>query len=149
MPRVRTSAKKLSKTRDLRRALVRTLATNLVYEKSITTTRSRAKTVIPYVERLVSRAKRGQLHHRRYVRSRLDTVEATHELFDVIAPQMKRDSGFLRIKTAGSKVGDGTPIVRVSFVDEISDKVVSKPVESVKTAQSPKNKSVKKVLKKL
>lgn len=125
---VRSIDRKLSRERDQRRLLIRTLATQLVMHKSITTSRPRAKVLVPYIERIVARGQKGGLHARRYVRARLDTVEATHEVLDIIAPQSKRGSGFVRSKRAGFKVGDNTPLVTVSFVDTFN------PDAEVKTA---------------
>lgn len=130
MPRLRTIDRKLSRETDARGLLVRTLATQLVMRGTITTGRPRAKATLPYAERLVARAKRGDLTARRYVRSHLDTVEAAHRLVDVIAPQMKRDSGFIRLKPALSRVGDGSPQATLSFVDEIKDQPA--PVKPIK-----------------
>lgn len=121
MPRLRSVDRKLSRATDARGVLVQTLATQLVMNGSLTTGRSRAKVVLPYSERLVSRAKRGDLAARRYVLARLDTTEAANRLVDVIAPQMKRDSGFVRFKAAPSRVGDDSPQATLSFVDEVKD----------------------------
>lgn len=141
MPRLRTIERKLSRARDARGLLRRTLAAQLIMEGQITTSKPRAKVVLPLAERLTSRAKRGDLTARRYVLAHLNDVEATHRLVDVIAPQMKRDSGFIRLKNAPARVGDGSPQATLSFVDEIKDvpvpaKTVKKPAARPKTTAS-------------
>lgn len=137
----RSINRKLSRARDHRRLLIRTLATQLVMHKSITTTMPRARVLRPYIERLVSRGQRGDLHARRYVRARLDTVEATHELIDVIAKQSARKGGYVRVKKAGFKAGDNTPLARVSFVDSFSAEVITKKptTETKKTTTTRKS----------
>jgi len=146
MPRLRSIERKLSRQADARGLLVRTLATQLIMHGTITTSRPRAKAVLPYVERVISRAKRGDLTARRYARQRLDTTEATHRLVDVIAPQLKRDSGFVRLKSAPARVGDGSPQASLSFVDEIKDmpvpaKPAKKPAPKTKPPAKTKPKS--------
>jgi hypothetical protein len=76
------------------------------------------------------------LSARRYVLKHLNDVEATHRLVDVIAPQMKRDSGFVRPKAAPSRAGDGSPQVALSFVDEIKE--TPRPVKPVKKPAAKK-----------
>jgi large subunit ribosomal protein L17 len=127
--------RKLRRERDQRRALLKGLATQLVEHGSITTTLPRAKELVPYVEVLVTKAKRGDLHNRRQVISDLTTTEAAHKLVDEIAPQLsKRNGGYLRIKKAGSRVGDNAGLAKVSFVDEL------KPVEAAEPEIKPATK---------
>lgn len=137
MATARSIDRKLSRGRDHRRLLIRNLATDLVLHKSITTTVPKAKVLVPYIERLVSRGRRGGLHARRYVRARLDTVEATHELVDVISAQSKRDSGHVRLVRAGTRAGDNAPLATVSFVDTFNQ-------DSPATTTSPKPAAKKK-----
>lgn len=138
MPRLRTIDRKLSRGKDHRRILIRTLATQLIMHKTIKTNYTRAKVLVPYVERLISKAKRGDLASRRYARARLDTVEATHILLDEIAPQIKRDSGFVRVKPSPPKSGDNTKMSIISFVDEFSSgsTSVSPPITNSKTTKT-------------
>lgn len=143
MPRLRSIERKLSRQADARGLLLRTLATQLIMHGVITTSRPKAKALLPYVERVISRAKRGDLTARRYARQHLDTTEAAHRLVDVIAPQLKRDSGFVRLKAAPARVGDGSPQATLSFVDEIKDIPVpaqptKKPAPKAKTPAKPK-----------
>lgn len=142
MPRLRLKNRKLSRQSDQRRVLIRTLATQLIEHQAITTSRVRAKALVPYVERIVSSARRGDISARRFVRSRVDTVWATNHLVDTIAPQMKRQSGFLRITPAGSKVGDNTTLVQVSFVDPIDSSSKNKNKETSTTTVKAKQISI-------
>ncbi len=140
--------KKLGRERDQRRALVKGLATALVEYESIRTTRPKAKAMVPYTEKLITKARKGDLHSRRQVVSGLTTVTAAHKLVDDIAPKLgSRTSGYLRIVPVGSRVGDNAQMVQVSFVDDLSEQPSSKKVKSVKTPESTaKSKSEKKTV---
>jgi len=127
--------RKLSRKRDQRSALLRNLATSLIEYRSIDTTLPKAKEVLPYVERLVSKAKVGGLHNRRQIIAALDTIYAVDELFDVIVPALKRDSGFLRIEKTDTRKGDNAQMARVSFVDDTT--VKSQPKSSKATTKTP------------
>lgn len=132
---------KLQRKRDQRNALVKNLANSLILEESITTTRPKAKTVVPYVEKLITHAKKNTLHGRRIIISSLDTLEAAHKLQDVIAPATgARSSGYLRIERSTSRKGDNTQLATISFVDAIPE-AQSEPKKSSddkKTAAQPK-----------
>jgi large subunit ribosomal protein L17 len=122
--------RKLGRKRDERRRLLMNLATSLVLDEHLTTTRAKAKELVPYVERLVSKARKGDLHNRRQVIAGLMRDDAAAKLVDSLAPQMQRDSGFVRIKPAGKRQGDGSELRRVSFVDEF------KAIESTEKKKS-------------
>lgn len=112
--------RKFGRERDQRKALIKGLATQLVTHGAIETTLQKAKEVVPYVEVLITKAKRGDLHNRRQVISSLSTTAAAHKLVDDIAPQLGgRTSGHLRIKRTRARVGDNAELARVSFVDEL------------------------------
>lgn len=112
--------RKFSRQKDQRRALVKGLASNLIEHGKITTTTPKAKELVPYVEKLITKAKKGDLHNRRQVISKLANVETGHKLVDEIAPQLtKRDSGHLRITKQDNRRGDNAQLATVSFVDEI------------------------------
>ena len=81
--------RKFHRERDQRRALIKSLAESLVKYESIETTLPKAKEIVPYVERLITKAKKGDLHNRRQVISSLQTVETAHKLVDDIAPKLK------------------------------------------------------------
>lgn len=129
--------KKLSRVRDTRKALVRNLAVSLIEEEGITTTLSKAKVVVPFVEKLITKAKIGDLHRRRQIISRLGDELTANKLVDEIAPKLgKRTSGHLRITKGGLRRGDGTQVASVEFVDDLSeDKKDTQPKAKVSKAQ--------------
>jgi large subunit ribosomal protein L17 len=91
------SSRKLHRERDQRTALLRGLARSLVLHQSIETTYAKAKEVVPFMERLITKAKKGDLHNRRQIIAALGSVEASHKLVDELAPKLtKRTSGHLR-----------------------------------------------------
>lgn len=134
--------RKFHRERDQRRALLKGLADSLVKYETIETTLPKAKEIVPYVEKLITKAKKNDLHNRRQVISGLQTVESAHKLVDEIAPKLgARDSGHLRIKRTTLRRGDNTQMARVSFVDDLQAAPVAKAVATpvaTKTAAKPK-----------
>ena len=112
--------RKFGRETDQRQALVRGLMCSLIKYQSITTTLARAKEIRRSTEKLITIAKKGGLANRRLLIARLDSIEAADLLMDVIAPQIKRDSGYLKIERAGYRKGDNAEMGTISFVDEIS-----------------------------
>lgn len=111
--------RKFGRETDQRRALQRGLMRALIEHQSITTTLARAKEIRRGTEKLVTIAKKGGLANRRLLISRLDDIKTADLLMDAIAPQIKRDSGYLRIERAGFRKGDNTEMATISFVDDI------------------------------
>ena len=141
--------RKLGRQRDQRIALIRSLSVALIEHGSIETTLPKAKELRPDFEKLVSKAKKGDLHNRRMVVSALNSVIAAHKLVDQIAPAMNRTSGYLRIERTSLRRGDNTQMARISFVDDINAKAkpAEKPAEAKATkapAKKPAAKGVKK-----
>ncbi len=119
---------KFHREKDQREALIESLAEALIIHGSIVTTLPKAKAVVPYVEKLITKAKKGDLHNRRQVLSALQTVSSTHKLVDEIAPKLTgRTSGHLRITKEANRRGDNAPMARVSFVDDLKEAPVAKP----------------------
>jgi large subunit ribosomal protein L17 len=113
--------RKFGRERDQRRALIKNLANSLVTKESIQTTLPKAKELSSYVEKLITKAKKGDLHSRRQIISSLDTKEAAHKLVDEIAPKLKgRNSGHLRIEKGDLRRGDGAQMAKISFVDDLT-----------------------------
>lgn len=112
--------RKFGRERDQRRALIRSLSIALIEHGSIETTLPKAKDLRPNFEKLVSKARKGDLHNRRLIVSTLASVPAAHKLVDQIAPAMQRTSGFLRIERTVLRRGDNAQMARISFVDDIS-----------------------------
>ncbi|HSH31392.1 MAG TPA: 50S ribosomal protein L17 [Candidatus Saccharimonadales bacterium] len=110
-------AKKLSLERDQRRALIRGQVTALVLHESITTTEAKAKTVAPYFERLVAKARKNDLHNGRQLRSFLLTENAVQKLIQELVPAFDgRQGGYTRVIKAGARRGDNAPMAVVSLV---------------------------------
>lgn len=137
--------RKFHRERDQRKALIKGIADSLVKYESIETTLPKAKEVVPYVEKLITKAKKGDLHNRRQVISGLQTLESAHKLVDEIAPKLKgRNSGHLRIEKTTLRRGDNAQLARISFVDDLKNAPVAKPVAKVesKTEQKEAAKTV-------
>ncbi len=131
--------RKLHRERDQREALVKGLADSLVKYESIETTLPKAKEVVPYVEKLITKAKKGDLHNRRQIIADLQTLESAHKLVDQIAPKLKgRTSGHLRIEKTRLRRGDNTQMARVSFVDDLKEAPVAKKAAEPKKAEPKK-----------
>jgi large subunit ribosomal protein L17 len=120
--------KKFGRETDQRSALIKGLADSLIKYESIETTFTKAKEIVPYVEKLITKAKKGDLHNRRQIVSSLHTVESAHKLVDEIAPKLTaRNSGHLRVERTVVRRGDNVQLARVSFVDDLSAAPVAKP----------------------
>lgn len=130
--------RKFGRERDQRKALMKGLATSLVEHGEIETTLPKAKELVRVIEKLITKAKKGDLANRRHVIAGLSTQAAAFRLVDVIAPQlMGRTSGHVRVERTRIRVGDGTQMATISFVDEIKE--VEKPaVKAAKPAAKPK-----------
>ena len=112
--------RKLGRQRDQRRALLKGLATSLVMEESIETTLPKAKELVRYIEKLITKAKKSNLANRRAVIAGLSTQVAAVKLVDQIAPQLTgRTSGHIRVERTRLRVGDGAQMAIVEFVDEL------------------------------
>lgn len=112
--------RKLGRERDQRRALLKGLATSLVMEESIETTLPKAKELVRYIEKLITKAKKSNLANRRAVIAGLSTQVAAVKLVDQIAPQLTgRTSGHVRVERTPLRVGDGAQMAIVEFVDEL------------------------------
>jgi large subunit ribosomal protein L17 len=112
--------RKFGRKRDQRRALLKGLATSLVEHGKIETTFPKAKELVRYIEKLITKAKKGDLHNRRMVIAGLSTQAAAFKLVDEIAPQLTgRTSGHVRVERTRVRVGDGTQLATIGFVDEL------------------------------
>ena len=129
--------RKFHRERDQRNALVKGLAESLVRDEAIETTLPKAKELVPYAEKLITKAKKGDLHNRRQVLQGLSTVTSAHKLVDEIAPKLKgRDSGHLRIVKTRTRRGDNAQLARVSFVDDLKEAPVAKSAAATATPAS-------------
>ena len=116
--RHRVGHRKLQRTSSHRAALFRNMAAALIKHEQITTTTAKAKELRPYVEKLVTLAKKGGLSNRRLAHGRLLDDAQLVKLFDVIAPRYaSRDGGYCRIVKAGIRMSDAAQISIIEFVD--------------------------------
>lgn len=112
--------RKFGRERDQRRALLKGLATSLVDHGKIETTLPKAKELVRYIEKLITKAKKGDLANRRMVIAGLSTQAAAFKLVDEIAPQLTgRTSGHVRVTRTRLRVGDGAQMATIAFVDEL------------------------------
>ena len=118
--------RKFGRETDQRTALTRGLMRSLFKNKSISTTLAKAKEIRRPAEKLITIAKKGDLASRRLVIARLDDQFIGNDLVDNIAPQVKRNSGYLKIERTGFRRGDNAEMATISFVDEISEPVADK-----------------------
>jgi large subunit ribosomal protein L17 len=116
--RHRVGHRKLQRTSSHRTALFRNMAAALIKHEQITTTTAKAKELRPYVEKLVTLAKKGGLSNRRLAQSRLMDEVQLAKLFDVIGPRYaNRDGGYCRVVKAGIRMSDAAAIAVIEFVD--------------------------------
>lgn len=131
--------RKFGRERDQRRALIKGLADSLVKYESIETTLPKAKEIVPYMEKLVTKAKKGDLHNRRQIISKLQTLESAHKLVDELAPKLQsRSSGHLRIVRTKLRRGDNTQMAKVSFIlDETTAPAKTTTEKATPAAKKP------------
>ena len=120
--RHKSGGRKLQRTSAHRTALFRNMSASLIKHEQITTTVAKAKELRPYVEKLITLAKRGGLANRRLAMSRLMDETQLAKLFDVLAERYKdRNGGYTRIIKAGIRASDAAPIAIIEFVDRDVD----------------------------
>ena len=122
------------------RLILANLATSLFENDSITTTEAKAKRLRPLAERLVTFAKRGDLHARRRVMTVVRDKGVVHRLFTEIAPDMaERPGGYTRITKIGARKGDNAPMAVIELVREpIAKRATVKEAEAA-TKRSAKD----------
>lgn len=116
------SQRKLGRKTGHRNALFRNLAAALIKHEQISTTLPKAKELRPYIEKLITLAKRGGLSNRRLAQSRLQDDAQLKKLFDVLAERYAdRDGGYTRIIKAGFRDSDAAQMAIIEFVDRDVD----------------------------
>jgi large subunit ribosomal protein L17 len=116
--RHRIAGRSLSRDKDHRRALFRNLITELLRHERIETTEAKAKAVRADVEKMITLAKRGDVHARRLAARTILDPEIVKKLFDKLGPRYKdRRGGYTRMFKVGPRQGDGAPIVIMELVD--------------------------------
>jgi len=110
--------RKLNRTAEHRKAMFANMACSLIEHEQIKTTLPKAKELKPYVEKLITLAKRGDLHSRRLAAAQIRQDEAVKKLFDVLGARYKdRQGGYARVLKAGFRYGDMSPMAIVELVD--------------------------------
>ncbi|EKY30121.1 50S ribosomal protein L17 [Brevundimonas diminuta] len=110
--------RKLGRTVSHRQAMFANMAASLIKHEQITTTLPKAKELRPFVEKLVTLAKKGDLHARRQAISAVRDVPQVGKLFDTLAPRYaERNGGYIRIMKAGFRHGDNAAMAVIEFVD--------------------------------
>ena len=116
--RHRKKGRKLQRTASHRRAKLRNLATSLFRHERIETTTAKAKELRPYAERLITLARRGDLHARRLVARKIQDREVLGKLFDEISSRYaERPGGYTRILKLGNRKGDAAEISLIELVN--------------------------------
>ena len=120
--RHRNSGRKLNRTASHRKAMFANMAAALIEHEQIVTTLPKAKDLRPIVERLVTLAKRGDLHARRQAISAIRSIAGVKKLFETIGPRYKdRAGGYTRVLKAGFRHGDSAAVAVIEFVDRDVD----------------------------
>ncbi|WP_413220142.1 50S ribosomal protein L17 [Tritonibacter mobilis] len=110
--------RRLNRTHEHRKALFSNMAGSLIEHEQIKTTLPKAKELRPIIEKMITLAKRGDLHARRQVASKLKQDRYVVKLFEVLGPRYKnRHGGYVRILKAGFRYGDMAPMAIIEFVD--------------------------------
>ena len=114
--------RKLGRTTSHRTAMFANMAASLIKHEQITTTLPKAKELRPFVEKLVTLAKKGDLHARRQAISQVRDVPQVGKLFETLGPRYaERNGGYIRIMKAGFRYGDNAPMAVIEFVDRDVD----------------------------
>jgi large subunit ribosomal protein L17 len=114
--------RKLNRTAEHRKAMFANMAGSLIEHEQIKTTLPKAKELRPVVEKLITLAKRGDLHARRQAAAQLKQDEYVAKLFDVLGPRFaERQGGYVRVLKAGFRYGDMAPMAIIEFVDRDPD----------------------------
>ena len=145
--RHRSKTVKLKRTASHRKALLSNLAISLIEHGRIKTTFGKAKALRPVAEKLVTLAKRDDLHSRRLAIAFLHQKDTVQKLFSEIAPASKdRQGGYCRITKLGARMSDSAPMAIIEWVDRVAA-AEEAPVEEVaakEEAPAPKKKVAKK-----
>ncbi len=144
--RHRKARKHLGRDSSHRKAMLRNMATSLFKYEQLETTDAKAKQLRPVAEKMITLAKRGDLHARRQALAYMKEKEVTHRLFEELKDRyLNRQGGYVRIIKKGNRRGDGAPISVIQLLPEDEDKKKSKKItsKSKDVSQSKKKKETK------
>ena len=117
--RHRAKGRQLSRTSSHKRAMLNNMATSLFEHGRVVTTEAKAKELRPFAEKLITLARRGDLHARRLVQRKIKDRETLSRLFSEIGPRFAaRPGGYTRILKLGHREGDGADIARIELLAE-------------------------------
>ena len=117
--RHRAKGRQLSRTSTHRRAMLNNMATSLFSHGRVVTTEAKAKELRPFAEKLITLARRGDLHARRLVERRIKDRGTLAKLFAEIGPRFAaRPGGYTRILKLGHREGDGADVARIELLSE-------------------------------
>jgi large subunit ribosomal protein L17 len=117
--RHRAKGRQRSRTSSHRRALLNNMATSLFEHGRVVTTEAKAKELRPFAEKLITLARRGDLHARRLVQRKIKDRETLSRLFSEIGPRFAaRPGGYTRILKLGHREGDGADVARIELLSE-------------------------------
>ena len=120
--RHRRAGRRLNRTPSHRRAMFANMAAALIKHEQVMTTLPKAKELRRFADRLITLAKRGNLHSRRLAVSRVRDEAMVKKLFEVLGPRYKeRSGGYTRVLKAGYRYGDSAPMAVIEFVDRDTD----------------------------
>jgi large subunit ribosomal protein L17 len=110
--------RRLNRSSAHRKSMFANMSASLIKHEQIVTTLPKAKDLRPIVEKLITLAKKGDLHARRQAISEIKDLTQVKKLFDVLAARYKdRNGGYIRIMKAGFRMGDNAPVAVIEFVD--------------------------------
>ena len=110
--------RKLNRTHEHRKAMFANMCGSLIEHEQIKTTLPKAKELRPIIEKLITLAKRGDLHARRQAASQLKQDQYVERLFAILGPRYKdRQGGYVRVMKAGFRFGDMAPMAIIELVD--------------------------------
>ncbi len=114
--------RKLNRTHSHRKAMLANMAASLIEHEQIVTTLPKAKELAPFMDKLISLAKRGDLHGRRLAMSRVRNEDQVKKLFDTLGGRYsERNGGYTRVLKAGFRHGDNAPMAVIEFVERDED----------------------------
>ncbi|HEX6197764.1 MAG TPA: 50S ribosomal protein L17 [Jiangellaceae bacterium] len=132
-----TKGPRLGGSPSHQRSILANLATALFEHGRITTTEAKARRLRPVAERLITKAKRGDLHARRQVQKTIGDKDIVHELFTEIGPRYSnRNGGYTRIVKVGPRKGDNAPMAVIELVEPLAEQVVAEAEGATRRAAS-------------